>query len=74
VDLALYPDDITRRSAEALTQAESFKFDMSDLQPAEFGSTTGQGIWGLLQEFIRTPDDVEGITEELEQQAAAAFG
>lgn len=74
VDLSVYPDDITRRSAEALTQAESFEFDMSDLQPAEFGGTAGQGIWGLLQEFVRDPSDVDGIAQQLEDAAAAAFG
>jgi ABC-type Fe3+ transport system substrate-binding protein len=73
VDLSVYPDDITRRSAEALTQAESFRFDLSDLQPAAFGSTTGQGIWGLLQEFVRDPD-VDKTAEDLEKAAARAFG
>ncbi|MBI4259724.1 MAG: carbohydrate ABC transporter substrate-binding protein, partial [Actinobacteria bacterium] len=73
VDLSVYPDDITRRSAEALTQAESFKFDMSDLQPAEFGSTTGQGIWGLLQQFVQDPA-VADTAAALEDAAARAFG
>lgn len=73
VDLSVYPDDITRRSAEALTQAEAFRFDLSDLQPAAFGSTTGQGIWGLLQDFVRNPD-VDKTSQQLEQAAARAFG
>jgi alpha-glucoside transport system substrate-binding protein len=73
VDLGRYPDDITRRSAEALTTAEVFRFDLSDLQPAEFGSTPGAGIWGLLQDFMRNPDDAEGIAQQLEDAAARAF-
>ena len=73
LDTAVYPDDITRRSAEALTAAEVFQFDMSDLQPAEFGSTPGQGLFQLFQDFLRAPDDVDGITEKMENQAAAAF-
>lgn len=72
VDLAVYPDDITRRSAEALTTAEVFRFDLSDLQPAEFGSTPGAGIWGLLQDFMRNPDDAQGIAQQLEDAAARA--
>ena len=74
VDPAVYPDDITRRSAEALVAAETFRFDLSDLQPAEFGGTAGQGLFGLLQEWLRDTGNVEGITQQLEDQAARAFG
>jgi hypothetical protein len=70
----VYPDEITRRSAEALVSAgDAFRFDLSDLQPAEFGSTAGQGIWGLLQEFVRNPD-VDGTAQQLEDAAQRAFG
>ena len=34
---------ITRTTATALADAETFRFDMSDLQPAAFGGTAGQG-------------------------------
>jgi hypothetical protein len=75
VDLSVYPDEQTRRSAEALTEAgDNVRFDLSDLQPAEFGSTTGQGIWGELQNFLRNPDDIDQITENLEEQATQAYG
>lgn len=77
VDPSVYPDDITRRTAESLVAAAdagNFRFDMSDLQPSEFGATTGEGMWGLLQEFVRNPDDVDGITQQLEQAANRAFG
>ena len=74
VDLSVYPDDITRRSAEALATAESFRFDMSDLQPAEFGGTVGQGMFKLFQDFLADPSEVDAITAELEEAAAAAFG
>ena len=74
VDLGLYPDDISRASAEALVASEAVRFDMSDLQPAEFGATAGQGLWGILQEFLRTPDDVDGIAQRLEDAATEAFG
>ena len=73
VDTSLYPDDLSRASAEALVASESVRFDMSDLEPPEFGGTAGQGMWGILQEFLRTPDDIDGITQKLEAAAAKAF-
>ena len=39
---------------------DSVRYDMSDLQPTEFGATTGQGIWGILIDFLQNPDDVDG--------------
>ncbi len=74
VDLSVYPDDITRKSAEALTSAEVFRFDLSDLQPAEFGATVGQGLFKLFQDFLANPDDIDGVTEAMEAAAAQAFG
>jgi len=74
VDPAVYPDDITRAAAEELVSAEVFRFDLSDLEPAEFGGTVGQGMWGLLQDFLRNPDDIDGTAARLEEAAARAFG
>ena len=73
LDAEVYPDDITRRSAEQLVGSESFRFDLSDLQPAAFGGTAGQGMWKLLQDFLRDPSGVDSITQQLEAAAAAAF-
>ena len=72
LDVEVYPDDITRRSAEELVGAESFRFDLSDLQPAAFGGTAGQGMWKLLQDFLRDPSQVDPIAQQLEAAAAAA--
>ncbi|WP_103501354.1 MULTISPECIES: ABC transporter substrate-binding protein [unclassified Streptomyces] len=70
-----YPDDVQREIAEALISAgDDFRFDMSDLAPAAFGGTTGQGMWQALQDFLRDPEDIEGVQEYLESQAAAAYG
>ena len=73
VDPAVYPDDISRRSAEALANAEVFQFDLSDLQPAAFGGTVGQGMFQLFQDFLGDTKDVEGIQKKLEDAAAKAF-
>jgi alpha-glucoside transport system substrate-binding protein len=75
VDPSAYPDEVSQRAAQALVDAgDEMRYDLSDLQPAEFGSTTGQGIWGILQEFIRNPSDVDGTAEALEQAAQRAYG
>src|SRR5690606_14894616 len=39
VDEDASPDDLTRRTATAIAEAETFRFDMSDLAPASFGGT-----------------------------------
>jgi alpha-glucoside transport system substrate-binding protein len=74
VDSGVYPDPITETTASAIAEAEEFRFDLSDLQPSEFGSTEGQGMWKLFQDFVANPDDVDGIAQQLETAAAAAYG
>lgn len=70
----VYPDEITRTVATALADAETFRFDMSDLAPAAFGGTPGQGEWKILQDFASNPDDVDGTAAKLEAAAARAYG
>lgn len=72
VDLAAYPTDISRQTAEALQNADTFRFDLSDLQPSVFGGTPGQGLFGIMQEFVRTLD-VDATAAALEQAASQAF-
>jgi alpha-glucoside transport system substrate-binding protein len=73
VDSGVYPDDITRRSAEALVEAETFRFDLSDMVPSAFGGTPAQGMWQELQNFLQDPEDVQGTAERLESAAARAY-
>ncbi len=73
VDVSLYPDDISRQIASALTGAEAFRFDMSDLTPSAFGGTPGQGFWQEMIAFYQNPDDVDGAAQRLEDAAAAAY-
>jgi alpha-glucoside transport system substrate-binding protein len=73
VDTSLYPDDISRQIAEALTSAEAFRFDMSDLTPSAFGGTPGQGFWQEMISFYQDPSDVDGAAQRLEDAAAAAY-
>jgi alpha-glucoside transport system substrate-binding protein len=74
VDLAAYPDVATRRIARALLEAgDDFRFDLSDLQPVEFGGTTGAGMRGVLRDFLADPSDIPATAERLEAAAAAAY-
>ena len=68
-----YPDLLTRTTATALAKAKIFRFDMSDLAPAAFGGTAGQGEWKILQDFLKNPKDVDGTASKLETAAAAAY-
>jgi hypothetical protein len=73
VDANAYPDELTRRTATAIASAETFRFDMSDLAPAAFGGTAGQGEWKLLQDFLGDPSSVDATARALERAAARAY-
>jgi alpha-glucoside transport system substrate-binding protein len=64
-----YTDPITKRTATPVAQAENFVFDMSDLAPAQFGSTDE---FTILQDFFKNPD-VDATAEKLEAAAAKAY-
>lgn len=72
VDPEVYPTAILRDSAEMLQEAEAFRFSLSDLQPAQFGSTEGTGMRFWFQEFLRNPD-IEATAEGLEKDALEVF-
>lgn len=73
VDNAQYPDETSRNLAKGLVEAETFRFDMSDLAPAAFGGTPGAGEWKILQDFLSNPSNIQGTQAALESAAAAAF-
>jgi alpha-glucoside transport system substrate-binding protein len=66
-----YKDPLQRKSAAGLVKAAVF--DMSDLQPASFGATAGQGEWKLFQDFVTSPSNISGIQKKLESAAAKAY-
>jgi alpha-glucoside transport system substrate-binding protein len=70
---SVYPDAITRATASPVGKANVFRFDLSDLQPASFGGTVGQGQFKIFQDFLRNPKNVNGIASAFEQAAARAF-
>jgi maltose-binding protein MalE len=73
VPTSIYPDAITRATEAPIGQAKAVVFDMSDEQPASFGATTGQGEWGIFQQFLKSPSNVSGIQKKLEAAATAAY-
>lgn len=74
LDLSVYPDDLSRSLARRLLEAgDDFRFDLSDLAPAGFGGTEGQGMRAALQTFLRTRD-VEATAALLEAEATVAYG
>jgi alpha-glucoside transport system substrate-binding protein len=73
VPLSAYSDALTRASAQALVTAKASRFDLSDLEPAAFGATTGQGEWKIFQDFLKSPKNVGGTASALESSAAKAF-
>jgi len=74
VEVSAYTDPIDPRAAQALVDAgDAVRYDLSDPQPTEFGATTGQGIWGILTDFVSDPSDVEGTAQQLEAAAKDAY-
>jgi alpha-glucoside transport system substrate-binding protein len=70
----VYPDPIQETTAGAIGEAEVFRFDLSDLQPSAFGGTVGQGLFKQFQDFLANPQDIDGITAQMEASAAKAYG
>jgi alpha-glucoside transport system substrate-binding protein len=76
LDTSVYPDEITRTVAGALAESakeNTFRFDMSDLQPSAFGGTPGQGLFKAFSDFVENPNDIDGITKQMEASAQKAF-
>ena len=70
MDSSAHPDDVTRRAAEQVQEAELTRFDLSDPVPPELGATEGQGlVRKIFTDFLQNPDDVDGTATAL--QAAA---
>jgi alpha-glucoside transport system substrate-binding protein len=68
-----YSDSILRKAAQDVTQAQTFRFDMSDEQPVGFGGTPGQGEWKIFQDFLRNPGNINGTARALESAAVKAY-
>jgi alpha-glucoside transport system substrate-binding protein len=67
VSLDLYPDKITRASAEILANAEVYVFDASDLMPPAVGNQGG--FWDACKKFIQKPSSIDTILGDMEKLA-----
>jgi ABC-type glycerol-3-phosphate transport system substrate-binding protein len=66
LDAGVYPDELTAQLASAIAEAETFRFDLSDLLPSAFGS---DALFKGLQDFLGNPNNVDGIAQQLEAEA-----
>lgn len=62
VDLAAYPDEVSRRQAELLTSADFVQFDASDAMPGAVGTGT---FWSGVMNFVAGSSAKE-ITDQIE--------
>jgi alpha-glucoside transport system substrate-binding protein len=73
LDLSDYPDAYARSVARSLLESgDSFRFDLSDLQPAAFGAEPTSGMQRDLRLFLATPN-VSATARRLEADASAAY-
>jgi alpha-glucoside transport system substrate-binding protein len=66
-----YPNELVTKEAQQIQEAETFLFDGSDLLPG----TLGQNFGTLLQQVIKTPDNMDSLLDDYQSQAEqAGFG
>lgn len=66
-----YPNELVTKEAKLLHEAETFRFDGSDLLPG----TLGQNFGTLLQGVIKTPNNMDQLLDEYQAEAEqAGFG
>jgi alpha-glucoside transport system substrate-binding protein len=62
-DISQYPNETTRNMAEIVAKADVFRFDGSDLMPAQVGAGT---FWTGMVEWISGAKDLETVMAEIE--------
>jgi alpha-glucoside transport system substrate-binding protein len=62
-DASNYPDETTKTIAELVANADVFRFDASDLMPAEVGAGT---FWTGMVDWITGAKSTEDVTAEIE--------
>jgi alpha-glucoside transport system substrate-binding protein len=69
VSLDAYPDEVSRRSAEILANAQTFRFDGGDLMPAEMS----KAFFGAMVEFAQDPTNPDPVLQQLDTVQADAY-
>ena len=70
VPLDAYPDDTSRRIAEAMVNAEIVRYDAGDLMPAQMG----RAFFGAILDYVQNPDNLDQILTDLDAVQAEAYG
>jgi alpha-glucoside transport system substrate-binding protein len=69
VPLDAYPNELVRKEAEQVQNAEVFRFDGSDLLPGALGTE-----WpSVLQGIMKTPGSMDSALDDFESQAKTEF-
>jgi alpha-glucoside transport system substrate-binding protein len=69
VPLETYPDELSRKSAELLTGAETVAFDASDLMPEAMNSA----FWRAILDYVQAPDSLDSILQNLDNIQRTAY-
>jgi len=64
-----YPDDISKRSAELLSNAKIFVFDASDLMPSAMNSA----FWAAIVDYVQHPDQLDATLASLDTAQVDAY-
>jgi alpha-glucoside transport system substrate-binding protein len=67
VALDAYPDLVSRKLAEQLTQTELFRFDLDDA----IGGATQQAFFAGVTEYLANPEDLDDILAQIEAARVA---
>ena len=68
VPLEAYPDEVSRKSAEILANAEVFRFDGGDLMPAALSAA----FFDAVVEYVDNPGNLDAILSHLEEVSVDA--
>ncbi len=69
VSLDVYPDETSRRLAEAMMDAETLRYDASDKMPAEMEAAFRTGIL----DYVQNPGSLDSILDTLESTRETAY-
>jgi alpha-glucoside transport system substrate-binding protein len=74
LDPSVYPDQTTRRLADAVLRSTQVAFDQSDQTPQAFGGQSGADEWRILTDFVADPSNPDGTAAALEAAAVKDYG
>jgi alpha-glucoside transport system substrate-binding protein len=66
----VYPDDASKKAAEILQNAKTFRFDGSDQMPGEMGDAFNKAI----VQFAQDQSKLDSILQNLDQTQSSAYG